>query len=101
MPSNLCTPLIVASVNKVTKTVSEKKLLRNNSAARQLQERSSSSFSLMFVQCRFTSTETVRTVRDGEPRTSTSTFTQLLTSMGYDILSMLLCVHRDYNYYAL
>ena len=32
------------------------------------------------VQCRFTSTETIRTVRDGEPRTATSTFTQLLSS---------------------
>ena len=33
------------------------------------------------VQCRFTSTETVRTVRDGEPRTATLTFTQLLSSV--------------------
>ena len=33
-----------------------------------------------FVQCCFTATETVLTVRDGEPRTSTSTFTQLLSS---------------------
>ena len=33
-----------------------------------------------FVQCCFTYTETIRTVRDGEPRTSTSTFTQLLSS---------------------
>ena len=32
------------------------------------------------VQCRFTSTETIRTIRDGEPRTATSTFTQLLSS---------------------
>ena len=32
------------------------------------------------VQCCFTSTETVRTIRDGEPRTSTSTFTQRLSS---------------------
>ena len=31
------------------------------------------------VQCCFTSTETVRTVRDGEPRTPTLIFTQLLT----------------------
>ena len=30
--------------------------------------------------CRFTSTETFRPGRDGEPRTTTSTFTQLLTS---------------------
>ena len=32
------------------------------------------------VHCRFTSTETILTVRDGEPRTATSTFTQLLSS---------------------
>ena len=28
-----------------------------------------------FVQCCFTSTETIRTIRDGEPRTATSIFT--------------------------
>ena len=33
------------------------------------------------VQCCFTSTETIRTIRDGEPRTATSTFTQLLSSV--------------------
>ena len=32
-------------------------------------------------QCCFTSSETVRTVSDGEPRTSTSAFTQLLSSV--------------------
>ena len=32
------------------------------------------------VQRCFTSTETVRTIRDGEPRMATSTFTQLLSS---------------------
>ena len=32
------------------------------------------------VQCCFTSTETLRTIRDGEPRMATSTFTQLLSS---------------------
>ena len=32
------------------------------------------------VQCCFTSTETIRTIRDGEPRSATSTFTQLLSS---------------------
>ena len=31
------------------------------------------------VQCCFTSTETIRTIRDGEPRTSSSTFTQRLS----------------------
>ena len=35
----------------------------------------------MFVQCCFTFTETtLRTIRRGEPRTATSTFTQLLNS---------------------
>ena len=33
------------------------------------------------VQCCFTSTETIRTIRDGEPRTVTSTFTQFLSSV--------------------
>ena len=37
-----------------------------------------------------------RFIRAGEPRTSTSTFTQLLSSMGYAIRSMWLCVHRDH-----
>ena len=32
------------------------------------------------VQCCFTSTETIRTIRNGEPRTATSLFTQLLIS---------------------
>ena len=35
---------------------------------------------LFKVQCCFTSTETVRTIRDGELGTTTSTFTQLLGS---------------------
>ena len=33
------------------------------------------------VQCCFASIETMRTIGDGEPRTSTSTFTQLLSSV--------------------
>ena len=37
-----------------------------------------------FVQCRFTSSETVRTIRDGETRTSTSTLTQLLSSEEFE-----------------
>ena len=42
--------------------------------------------SLFKFQCCFTSTETKRTVKDGEPRTATSTFTQLLNSEGqYDV----------------
>ena len=42
------------------------------------------------VQCSFTSTETVGAVRGGEPRTTTSAFTQLLSSD--HISSMLLYV---------
>ena len=34
------------------------------------------------VQCCFTFTETIRTIRHGEPSTATSTFTQLLDSTG-------------------
>ena len=36
------------------------------------------------VQCCFTSTETIRTIRVGEPRTATSSFTQLLGSTAID-----------------
>ena len=42
------------------------------------------------VQCRFTSTETVQSVKDGERRMSSSTFTQLMNSV-----SVLLYVHRN------
>ena len=38
-------------------------------------------FVLSFVQCRFTATDTLRTIRDGEPKTSTSTFVQLWSSV--------------------
>ena len=48
----------------------------------------------LLLQCCSTSTETVRTIRGGEPRTSTSTFTQLLSS-AVGSSSVLLCVHRD------
>ena len=37
---------------------------------------------VFFVQCCFPSTETIRTIKDGEPRTATSTLTQLLSSIG-------------------
>ena len=36
------------------------------------------------VQCCFTSTETTRTIRDGEPRMATSTFTQPLSSSQFN-----------------
>ena len=52
------------------------------------------SFCFQVQRC-FTATETIRTVRDGEPRTATSTFTQLLSSEGLSSSSMLLYVHRD------
>ena len=41
-------------------------------------------------QCCFTSSETVRTIREGEPRTSTSTLTQILSSVTDDPEEMLL-----------
>ena len=47
------------------------------------------------VQCCFTTTETIRPVRDGEPRTATSTFTQLLNSEGPR--SVLLYDHRNHK----
>ena len=37
--------------------------------------------------CSFTPTETVRLIRDGEPRTATSTFTQLLSSVNWATIS--------------
>ena len=46
-----------------------------------MQNQSGCGDKLTTVHCCFTSTETVRTVRDGEPRTATTTdFTQLLSS---------------------
>ena len=48
-----------------------------------------------FVQCRFTSTEIVLTIRDEEPRTSTSTFTQPRT------LSTCPLFFRDYLLFVL
>ena len=41
----------------------------------------------------------LRTVRDGEPRTATSTFTQLLSSEPTHSSPMLLYVHRDHKDY--
>ena len=46
------------------------------------------------AQCCFTSTETIRTIRDGVPRMATSTFTQLLSS-GPSNVEVLLYVHRN------
>ena len=51
---------------------------------------------LFIVLYRFTSTETVRTVRDGEPRTATSTSTQCLSSVSDTVHpSVLFYIHRD------
>ena len=50
------------------------------------------------VQCCFTSTETLRTIRDVGPRTATSTFTQFFVFQSSSS-SMLLYVHRDYTDY--
>ena len=53
---------------------------------------SSSSSSMLF-----TSKETVRTVRDGEPRTATSTFTQLLSSAAPSQFNVTLRPQRPYG----
>ena len=45
---------------------------------------------LLQLQCGFTSTETIRTIREWERRTATSTFTQLFGSVqSYQIVSLL------------
>ena len=49
-------------------------------------------------ECCFTSTETIRTIKDGMPRTVTSTFTQLLSSEASS-RSVLLYVHIDHKDY--
>ena len=41
----------------------------------------------------------IRTVRDGEPRATTSTFTQLLNSKRRERVSVLLYIHRDHKDY--
>ena len=52
-----------------------------------------------WVQCRFTSTESVRTVRDGEPRISTLTFiTQLMScDLSLSLSSVALRPQRPYG----
>ena len=66
--------------------------------------RTSSTFTQLLIseqdsalQCCFTSTEIVRTIRDGEHRTATSTSTQLLTSEQGSSSSVLLYDHRDHK----
>ena len=46
---------------------------------------------LLLLQCCFTSTETVRTVTDGEPRSATSSLTQLLSSEVFVLLLLQCC----------
>ena len=94
--SNLCTLVIAVSTavrNKVVRTVSRKQLLRNNSAARQTNHSAAtaqlhlppldlfwalhagdnfSSFIVLYVH---------KNHSGGEPRTATSTFIQLLSSV--------------------
>ena len=48
----------------------------------------------VLIQCCFTSTETMKLIRDGESRTATSTFTQLLSTS-----LMLLYIRRDLTAY--
>ena len=45
-----------------------------------LSDTESESGNVVSFQCCLTSTETIRLIRDGEPRTDTSTFTRLLNS---------------------
>ena len=68
--------------NNVTKAVSTEATEARRQFLLLREPRSTSMFTQFWgsVQCRFTSTETIRTVRDGEPRTATSIFTQLLNS---------------------
>ena len=54
--------------------------------------------SSVHVQCCFTSTDTIRSIRDGESRTATSTFTQLPGSEDC-LSSIFLYVHRDHKDY--
>ena len=49
------------------------------------------------VQCCFTATETTGLNRVGEPRTDTSTFTQLLSFEEVLQVNMLLNVHRNHK----
>ena len=53
------------------------------------------------IQCCFTSTETIRTIRDGESRTVTSTFTQLPSSapVEFKYCFVVSYVHRDHKDY--
>ena len=68
-------------------TKSQKRCPKSNCRGTTLQQnKPSSSTSLLLVspglcsvQCCFTSTETIRLIRDGEPRTATSSFTGLLS----------------------
>ena len=50
---------------------------------------------LVQVQYCFKPTDTIRPIRDEEPRTATSTFTQVLSSECLSSSSVLLYVHRD------
>ena len=48
---------------------------------------------LVHVQCCSTSTETIRTIKDGGPRTATSTLPQLLNSVNSSTSSVLFYIH--------
>ena len=53
--------------------------------------------SVFELNCCFTSAESVRTIRDGEPRTSASTFTQLLSSVADSSSNVALRPQRAYG----
>ena len=52
----------------------------SSKSAGELKRRHCSHYSTLLLQCCFTSTETIRLIRDGVPRTADSTFTQLQSS---------------------
>ena len=73
----LAPPLILFSPKGLLSNISRGRLTRGLAST----TASSPSFVPVPVLCCYTSSQTVRTVRDGEPRTSTSSFTQLPSSV--------------------
>ena len=110
--SNSCTPRLALSTlarNRVTKTASRKPPLtvEKQLSSEKIRTVTKAQLRLFlhatfasFVQCCFTSPVTVRTTRDGESRTSTSSFTQLssrgsLVFCSFFFSFVVLYVHRN------
>ena len=55
-------------------------------------------FFIFIFKCCFTSTETVRTIRDGEPRTSTSTHTLVHLLELFDLTDSVATMHVHINH---